>query len=231
MLQTALPIKDPTADLVADGLRILILDDSDFDLRRVSRMISEIRSDVEITATKTLDEFASAFKSGAYDLCLIDHSLGNGKTSTDAISIIKSSATAADTPAVLVTGMSDDAVIIEAVQLGFVSYLQKGSMTVSALKTVITEALDEVALTATSNADRLEMVNQVMDDVAFLYSSNTKKHLSKIYQNANFLRQCIAQRQLPSPEAVDEIESSCFAVWRFLDEAEHHGMNFRRKSN
>ena len=167
MLQTALPIKDPTADLVADGLRILILDDSDFDLRRVSRMISEIRSDVEITATKPLDEFASAFKSGAYDLCLIDHSLGNGKTSTDAISIIKSSATAADTPAVLVTGMSDDAVIIEAVQLGFVSYLQKGSMTVSALKTVITEALDEVALTATSNAERLELVNQVMDDVAF----------------------------------------------------------------
>lgn len=231
MLQTVLPTKDPTADIVAEGLRILILDDSDFDLRRVSRMISEIRSDVFIKGIKTLEEFEEAFRSEVFDLCLIDHSLGGGKTSSDAMEIIKTSVIASHTPAVLVTGVSDDTILIEAVRHGFVSYLDKSAMTVSALKTVITEALDEVALADTSDADRLEMVNQVMDEVALLYSSNTKQHLSKIYQNANFLRQCIAQRQLPSPDAIDEIEGSCFAVWRFLDEAEHHSLNFRRRPN
>ncbi|MEM6588464.1 MAG: response regulator [Pseudomonadota bacterium] len=231
MLQTALPIKDPTADFVADGLRILILDDSDFDLRRVSRMISEIRSDVVIKATKTLEEFEEAFKTDVFDLCMIDHSLGNGKTSSDAMEIIKSSVIASETPAVLVTGMSDDAILVEAVRHGFVSYLDKTSMTVAGLKTVITEALDEVALTQTTNSERAEMVNEVMDEVAQLYSANTKQHLSKIYRTANFLRQCIARRQMPSPEALDDIEASCFAIWRFLDEAEHHGLKFGQKPN
>ncbi|MEL7256150.1 MAG: response regulator [Pseudomonadota bacterium] len=231
MLQPALTIKDPTADFVADGLRILILDDSDFDLRRVSRMIAEIRSDVVINTTKTLEEFEDAFKTELYDLCLIDHSLGNGKTSADAMDIIKTSVLSSETPAVLVTGMSDDSILVEAVRHGFVSYLDKASMTVAGLKTVITEALDEVALTQTTNAERTEMVNSVMDDVAQLYSANTKEHLSKIYRTANFLRQCIAQRQMPSPDAVDDIEASCFAIWRFLDQAEHHGLNFGQKPN
>lgn len=231
MLQSNLPIETPTPAPVVDGLRILILDDSDFDLRRVSRMITEIRSDVVIKATHTLDEFEAAFKSDIYDLCMIDHSLGGGKTSSDAMDIIKSSVIASQTPAVLVTGISDDSILIEAVRHGFVSYLDKSALTVSALKTVITEALDEVALTKTNSADRLEMVNQVMDEVALLYSSNTKQHLSKIYQTANFLRQCIAQRELPSLDAIDDVETSCFAIWRFLDEAEHHGLNFRRQTN
>ncbi|MEM7653629.1 MAG: hypothetical protein AAF220_10665, partial [Pseudomonadota bacterium] len=116
MLQPAVPIKDPTVDIAADGLRILILDDSDFDLRRVSRMISEIRSDVVINTAKTLEEFEDAFKSDIYDLCMIDHSLGNGKTSADAMEVIKSSVLSSETPAVLVTGMSDDAILVEAVR-------------------------------------------------------------------------------------------------------------------
>ncbi|MEO0370832.1 MAG: response regulator [Pseudomonadota bacterium] len=231
MLQTALPIKDPTADIVAEGLRILILDDSDFDLRRVSRMISEIRSNVFIKATKTLEEFEEAFKTDVYSLCLIDHSLGNGKTSSDAMDIIKSSVLSSETPAVLITGMSDDTILIEAVRHGFVSYLDKAQMTVAGLKTVITEALDEVALTQSTAAERADMVNTVMDEVAQLYSANTKQHLSKIYQTANFLRQCIAQGEMPSPDAVDDVEASCFAIWRFLDEAEHHGLNFGRQPN
>ncbi len=231
MLQPALPIKDPTTGVAADGLRILILDDSDFDLRRVSRMISEIRSDVVINTAKTLEEFEDAFKSAIYDLCMIDHSLGNGKTSSDAMEIIKSSVLSSETPAVLVTGVSDDGILAEAVRHGFASYLDKGSMTVAGLKTVITEALDEAALTETTNAERVEMVNGVMDEVAQLYSANTKQHLSKIYQTANFLRQCIARRQMPSPDAIDDIEASCFAIWRFLDEAEHHGLNLGRRPN
>lgn len=231
MLQTALPMTHPSVDSVADGLRILILDDSDFDLRRVSRMIAEFRSDVEIKATKTLEEFEAAFKSDLYDLCMIDHSLGGGKTSVDAMDIIKSSVIASQTPAVLVTGMSDDAILVEAVRHGFVSFLDKSAMTVAALKTVITEALEDAALTNADDSERKHMVNQVMDEVALLYSSNTKQHLSKIYQTANFLRQCIAARQMPTPETIDDIETSCFAIWRFLDEAEHHGLHVRQPTN
>lgn len=231
MLQTALPQSQPTADLVDAGLRILVLDDSDLDLRRVSRMISEIRSDVFVKTTKTLQQFETAFHANMYDLCLIDHSLGGGKTSSDAMKVIKSSTIASHTPAVLVTGLSDDSVIIEAVKHGFVNYIEKSSMTVGALKTVISEALDEAALAKNTHVDRLNMVNQVMDDVALLYSSHTKEHLSKIYKSANFLRQCIAHNQFPSPEAIDDIEACCFAVWRFLDDAENHGPNFRRRLN
>ena len=91
--------------------------------------------------------------------------------------IIKSSVLSSETPAVLITGMSDDTILIEAVRHGFVSYLDKAQMTVAGLKTVITEALDEVALTQTTNAERADMVNMVMDEVAQLYSANTKQHL------------------------------------------------------
>ena len=228
MLQPAIPERTHQHHFINNGLRILVLDDSEFDLRRVSRLLSEIRDDVFVKTTKTLDEFETAFRANLYDLCLIDHTLSGGKTSSDAINIIKSSAIASQTPAILVTGMSDDHVVIDALGCGFTSYIDKGRMTVAALKTVINEALDEVVLTEATHAERLEMVSQVMDDVARLYSGNTKEHLSKIYQTTNFLRECIARREWPSTDTLNEIEASCFSVWRFLDEVENHGMNFGR---
>ena len=179
MLQPAIPERTHQHHFINNGLRILVLDDSEFDLRRVSRLLSEIRDDVFVKTTKTLDEFETAFRANLYDLCLIDHTLSGG-------------------------------------------------MTVAALKTVINEALDEVVLTEATHAERLEMVSQVIVDVARLYSGNTKEHLSKIYQTTNFLRECIARREWPSTDTLNEIEASCFSVWRFLDEVENHGMNFGR---
>ncbi len=229
--QSALPVDPSTADITTGDLKILILDDSDFDLRRVSRMISKVRSDVVITKTKTLEEFQKAFDAQSFDLCMIDHALGAGKTSTDAIEIIKANTAAAKTPAVLVSGLADDTVIAKAVQHGFVSFLDKGTMTVEALKTVISNAVDDAVDRDMRREERRDLVNRVMDDVAQLYSSNTKGHLSKIYNHANFIRQCLAERQFPSPETLDEIEICCFAIWRFLDEAENHGMDVRQRSN
>ncbi|MEM6891943.1 MAG: response regulator [Pseudomonadota bacterium] len=231
MLQSALPERALPSAIVTDGLRILVLDESEFDLRRVSRLLSEVRSDVFVKTTKTLDEFETAFRANLYDLCLIDHTLSGGKTSSDAITVIKSSAIASQTPAILVTGMSEDNILTDAMRRGFAGYIDKSRMTVVALKTAISEALDEVVLTQATDAERLEMVSQVMDDVARLYSGNTKEHLSKIYQNTKFLRECIARREWPSPDAINEIESCCFSVWRFLDEVENHGMNFGRHTN
>lgn len=231
MLQSALPERALPSATVDDGLRILVLDDSEFDLRRVSRLLSEVRSDVFVKTTKTLEEFETAFRANLFDLCLIDHSLSGGKSSSDAINIIKSSAIAAQTPAILVTGMSDETTLVEAMHGGFASWIDKSRMTVAALKTAITEALDDVVVTEATHVEQLEMVSRVMDDVARLYSGNTKQHLSKIYRNTKFLRECIARKEWPSPDAINEIEASCFSVWRFLDEVENHGMSFGRHPN
>lgn len=231
MLNPALPEQSLPSHIINDGLRILVLDDSEFDLRRVSRLLSEVRSDVFVKTAKTIGEFEVAFRSDLFDLCLIDHALSGGTTGSDAIKIIKSSAIASQTPAILVTGMSDANILIEVMSSGFASYIDKSRMTVAALKTVIAEALDEVATTDATHEERLAMVSRVMDDVARLYSGNTKQHLSKIYKNTKFLRECIARREWPSPDAINEIEDSCFSVWRFLDEVETHGANLGRHLN
>jgi len=125
MLQSALPERALPSATVDDGLRILVLDDSEFDLRRVSRLLSEVRSDVFVKTTKTLEEFETAFRANLFDLCLIDHSLSGGKSSSDAINIIKSSAIASQTPAILVTGMSDETTLVEAMHGGFAAGLTK----------------------------------------------------------------------------------------------------------
>lgn len=231
MLQPALRQSPPPTDFFNDGLRILVLDDSEFDLRRTSRLLRRVRSDVFVKTTKTIDEFETAFRASHYDLCLIDHTLSGGKTSSDAISIIKSSAIASETPAILVTDGMGHNVHFEAQRCGFVSYIDKNQLTVTALKTAVAEALDKGVLTQASDPDGLEVANRVMDEVAALYSGNMKEHLSKIYENTKFLRACIAHREWPSPDSINEIEDSCFSVWRFLDEVENHGLDVKRYPN
>jgi DNA-binding NtrC family response regulator len=213
------------------GPKILILDDSDFDLRRVARMICEITPDVRVTATRTLREFQTAVFAEPFDLCLIDHSLESGKTSADAIDIIKSHTTAAGTPAVLVSGLSDEEEINRAVRYGFLSYLNKGDMTVGTLKDVVATALHEPEEQSVSQEDYEDNISLTSDYVASQYSDSTKALLSQIYKNTNFIRQCLAMRSFPSPEALDAIETSCFRIWRTLDAAEKRRLPHKRHAS
>lgn len=193
----------PPQYVCTPSVDVLIVDDSEFDLRRISRLISKIEHKVSVSRCKSLETFKVALDRRDYDICLIDHSLGGGKTSNDALELIKSHKTAAFTPAILISGTDDDKVIEGAIKSGFSSFVSKDNLTVKKLKQAVSDAIDGASSGDLIQVERQELVSSMMDSIAESYSGNTKPHIMKIYQYVNFMRSCLSAQKMPSIETLD----------------------------
>jgi PAS domain S-box-containing protein len=121
--------------------RVLLIEDSEADYLLTRRMLSSVENE-------TFDlEWASSWQTGIeairrsdHDVCLLDYRIGGG----DGLELLKeSSQSTHKAPVILLTGVSDHRLDVEAMQLGAADFLVKDQLTPALLERSIRYAIRE----------------------------------------------------------------------------------------
>ncbi len=121
-------------------IRILLIEDNAGDARLIREMLlTGGQEDVQLDPVTTLREGLARTADEAYDIILLDLSLPD---SFGIDTLLKMQAEASDTAIVVLTGIDDQAVGIQAVQMGAQDYLAKGDVDSKLLMRAIRYAIE-----------------------------------------------------------------------------------------
>lgn len=142
-------------------LRLLLVDDDEVDRARVRRLLDPAYDVVE-AATAAAARVAAG-SDGPFDLVLLDVRLPD----TDGVELLPAFA-AAELPVVMLTGVEETEVVVEAMQGGAQDYLAKGRMTAESLERSVRRAVETAGLrrAVVEQAAALERKNREVRELA-----------------------------------------------------------------
>jgi DNA-binding NtrC family response regulator len=203
------------------SLRVLVLDDSEFDRTRLQRLISKLEPNTEVVSCSNIEEFKKELEHGYIDICLIDHHLGEA-TGLDALEMARLQDGIGHIPMIMISGQENTETIVESMRAGCASFLGKDGLTVEKLRDVIYKSLSESFSSEEFGEEVMRATNNVIGAFSKGCVTELQPRLRRVFKQAEFIRSCHAHKLLPSPEALDEIEKHCLMIWRFFDEVEHY---------
>lgn len=203
------------------NLRVLILDDSEFDRKRLTRLIDKGGSALDVITCADLSEFSEKLSQSSIDICLIDHQL-RGSTGLEAVKAVKECTDFSDLPVVMISGREDTRTIVQSMNAGCVDFLSKQSITPESLHKTIFDAISNSFPSKAVSDDVRRSTGNVLSGISTACLEELKPRLSRMYRQIAFIRACHNRQLVPSPEALDEIEEQCLTIWRFFDEIESY---------
>jgi two-component system, cell cycle response regulator len=119
--------------------RILLIEDDPDDALLFGQMIQEMKAEFELTVVQTLEKGIARLAEGGVQLVLLDLALPDSRGLE---TFLKIRSEAPSVPVVVLTGLDDDALALEAAQRGAQDYLVKGSVSPAELKRSIRYAVE-----------------------------------------------------------------------------------------
>ncbi len=214
----------PSAPLTSDPLRILVLDDSEFDRMKIKRLFSQADNSIEVTCCADLAQFEEALEKGMIDVCLVDHEL-TGSTGFEALELLNNRAASSALPVVMISGREDTSTVVRSMKAGCVDYLGKGSLTAERLFNSVQNAIAATFSDPKMQDEVRVATGRVLDGITSGCIKELKPRLSRMYKQIAFIRACETKGLLPAPEALDDIEEQCLTIWRFFDEVSSYSEN------
>ena len=122
-------------------IRVLLIEDTESDYLLTRRLLSSFENQVvELEWVSTWQAGIEAIRRAAHDLCLLDYRIGDG----DGLELLKESRkTSHNAPVILLTGIADYQLDVEAMQLGAADFLVKDQITPALLERSIRYAIAE----------------------------------------------------------------------------------------
>lgn len=122
-------------------IRVLVLDDSRVDRRRIDRMCREADLEVDLFEAASLAAFATALEDAPFDIFLIDYRLGEGD-GLIALEMLHRHPVQCAGAAIMVAGEGQIQVAVDAMKAGCGDFLLKDHLTADVLARAIGRALD-----------------------------------------------------------------------------------------
>lgn len=222
MPETNLAIKTDGAGLLPKRrLKILVLDDDEFDRRQVQRFSEKMAIPTEIDEAADLTTLQEKLDSQVYDAILIDYRLsnGNGLDALDIISAHKNNGTAAQ---IMVAGDPTYEIAVQAMKHGCDEFLGKDKLDAAAMqKSVIGAILTSTRrASASMNLELQELANTIANGVSEVCLTNMKPLLSSIVRKTGVLKENEFSLSSQSSGAIAIIDESCRVLGDFLDNIE-----------
>ena len=133
-----------STDKTAMPISALVLDDSAFDRRRISRMGAALELPITFEEAATLDAMRSCLSRGTYDVMLIDYHLSEGD-GLAALEVLKQDERNRDSIKIMVSNDDRLNVAVNALKMGCDDYLNKSAITAEALRHAILQARERRA--------------------------------------------------------------------------------------
>jgi diguanylate cyclase (GGDEF)-like protein len=146
------------------SIYILLVEDNPADARLIQELVAEAKSaNIEFKIASTLKEGLEKFNASTYDAVLLDLSLPDS-TGMDTFHALRSEV--ASTPILLLTGLKDEELAIQAVREGAQDYLVKGQVEGALLVRAVNYAIERHRLLAQleeakAAAQRLNLIDDL----------------------------------------------------------------------
>src|SRR5437899_3588692 len=122
-------------------IRVLLIEDSESDYLLTRRMLSSIGNQTfELQWAPSWQAGIEGIRRAVHDVCLLDYRIGGG----DGLELLKEARESNNAPVILITGVADYRLDIEAMQLGAADFLVKDQITPALLERSIRYAIAQV---------------------------------------------------------------------------------------
>lgn len=218
---------DPGGPVPDFDLNVLVVDDEAFDRKRLERLASKLGASVSVRTCRDEADFRASLDSGVYDICFVDNNMG-AWCGAQAVDVLHHHPHHKETPVVMVSSRDDTETAVQAIKAGCINYIEKGKLTADRLRETVCEALTENLADAVSREQLQQVADCIVTGLAEGCIGELRPRLRAMYRQICFIRDCHAAGVMPSPEALETIETNCLQIWRFADELSDYGRTFSR---
>ena len=195
---------------------ILILDDSDFDRKRLRRSLSQLPMALNFTEAEDLYSFRQQIRHKVYDLVLIDYSLADGD-GLQAIHAYKTSRHNRSAFFVMVTGHDSATLAVNALKSGFDDFLCKDDIHKHVLASLL-HASSEKKISAKNVVDfPFSRISEHVEEEFPAFDYATPPNLNEVLEHP--LRMAV-QRALTQYRGEDVSDSAAEVYGLFSEEDE-----------
>ena len=198
-------------------MRILAIDDNEFDRQRVLRLCQRAGLRYEGREASTLDEVRQALDDTAFDLIFVDYHLGS-ETGLDAIDLVASHPGQRAAAAIMLAGEGEIAVAVEAMRRGCSDYMTKATMTVERLQMSIATALERCMTVAALEEERATRaaLERAIEEYASACTAEMRAILAATLRRVRTLRSHAAQRTEALAAGLVGVERDIDRLWGAL---------------
>lgn len=161
-------------DMEIDALPIaaLVLDDDDFDRRRLCRMGVASGLDMNIVSVSTISKMVACLDVEAFDLIFLDYRLAN-ETGLDALELIQDHKNSVGATKIMLTGHLKVDVAVAALKNGCHDYISKDTLNPSMLRQVVEMGINR----SQSNRQAMLTREEMIDKAVFTMAAQHLPHL------------------------------------------------------
>ncbi len=203
---------------------ILILDDDEFDRKKLQKLCRGLDFTTHVIVAASLDELRSKLSKDRFDLILLDYHLPDG-TGLEGVEIIRADPVNCHAATVMITGTDQADIAISALKLGFSDYLTKEELSAQTLERAAITALQKSQLARGMAAQAAPPVpmNGSVQSFSRACAQDIKPIVSRIMRQMRGLREVEQINSEDATRRVELVEGSLRSLWAFLDDLDHLG--------
>lgn len=199
-------------------LNTLVLDDSEFDRKRIERMCRETGLEFRFTGIDGVHALREVLDAQRFDVILVDFRL----TESDGLSAVRSirnHPAHINSAVLMLTGQADVLIAVEAMKAGCSDYMDKSVLSPNALRRSMTNALEKTALQ--SELMRARGVHDKLERIVGEFANGSASEMKPIV--LKMMRQVRARLRAPigaKDKDLKDIDASCRKLWAIIEAME-----------
>lgn len=208
-----------TMPVAPSDISILILDDNQFDRKRIRRMFESIGSGFHLSEVESLDALSLNLDSKDFDVVLIDFQLPQGD-GLEALAQIQKHERNHSAATVMIAGDDQSKVAVRAMKNGCQDYIPKDALSPQTLHTLVLSAIAAAEARPSELADMKQRLDTLMSLLKHHHVSALQPKISSIIQELRSLRTRVYQPHSPLGHELASIEKRCLGLWASLEEVD-----------
>lgn len=205
--------------LIERAIRTLVIEDSEFDQKRILRVCDETGLDFEICTLDGLEQLRAQLDAQNFDLALVDYRLMDSD-GLEAVRRIRGHPAQVNSAILMLTGQGEMGLAIDAMKAGCSDFLDKASLTPAGLRRAVLNAMEKSLLH--QDLMRARGLNDKLAELVQQFAKDSASEMKPLV--LGLMRQARAQGNAPfkgrTAEAV-EMDITCRKLWRMIEAMEH----------
>lgn len=204
--------RERPAYLAASGtLNALLLDDSEFDRRRIRRLSRQTDLPIALGEVASIDALPGMLEREDFDVILLDFVLPEGD-GLEALEIVRRNGRNAGCPVIMVAGGEEPQVALRALREGCTDYIAKQELNARRLQAAILTALDAARSPRERAGDIRGATRRAMED----HACALQPELARLVRDMRSLRAGAGRSGAEMAAGLEELEKRCLALWTLL---------------
>lgn len=196
----------------------LVIDDSEFDRKRVARICNETGLNYAVSAIDGVDTLRNMLDSQKFDLAIVDYRLAKAD-GIQAVRRIRSHPAQMNAAILMLTGQGDLTTAVDAMKAGCSDYLDKATLSAAALRRATLNAVEKSLLH--QDLMRARGLNDKLADLVRHFATDSVSEMKPLV--LELMRESRSQMSGPikgrSPSA-KSMDVACRKLWALLEAME-----------